>query len=143
MFGFLGQEEYEEEEEYEEDMEEEAIIEDETKKEAEGKSIDKCRKLSLKDAVNKVIAEKKERTKQNPLSPEDVTEPRKKLSFKVATEKIIQGNKRHTIENKGSKREIVEVMREYLSVMKGEQPSAQSLPKAQGSLPKKYTETSV
>ena len=53
----------EEEIQYEEDMEEEPIIEDETKKEAEGKSIDKCRKLSLKDAINKVIAERKERTK--------------------------------------------------------------------------------
>ena len=134
VFGFS------EEEEYEEDMEEEAVIEDETKKKAERKSMDKYVNLSL--AVNKVIAKWKER-KQNPLSPEEVTEPRKKLSFKDAAEKVIQGNKRHTIGNKGSKREIVEVVREYLSIMKGEQLSAQSPPKAQGSQPKKYTETSI
>ena len=83
--------------------------------------MNKQTKVSLKDAVNRVIADRKER-KQDPSSPEE-----------VKTKKASSENKR----------EFAEIVRKYLSVMKGEQLSAQSPPKSRDSQPKKYTETTI
>lgn len=165
--------------------EEELITDSEVAKDdtVEEKVIDKRVKLTLRDAVNKVIAEGKEnrkdpsfiperkerkrgpalvdvvnevlaeekKCKKDPSSPgvsEGTVRKRpKKISFKDATERVVHHHVRHAQEDKGrkSKREFADAVTQYLSVMKGEQPSTQQpeLKPQDTKQPKKYTETSV